>query len=79
MVIHMENYELLHMIIPYAVSITVFLVLGIVFFIKDSIFNYIDKKRLDLWQRKYGVSALAERPSYRIKQVKSPEEEEESA
>lgn len=65
----LENSELVHMVLPYAVSTLIFGILGVVFYIKDTVFNFLDKKKQELWQRKYEAAAV----SYKIKSVKDRE------
>lgn len=65
----MENLEFIHIILPYAVSTVVFFLLGVIFYIKDAIFDYLDKKRHEMWKKKYAKMA-ADKDQYRIKQIK---------
>ena len=64
----MDEMSFINMILPYVVSIVVFTLVGIGFYLKDVVFNFLDRKKQDHYRRKYGLTQNSN--SYRVKKVK---------
>ena len=61
--------ELVKMVLPYVVSAIIFVLIGIGFYLKDVVFNYLDQKKQAHWQRKYGDKVGVEN-KFRVKKIK---------